>query len=139
MTSPTGRNPTWSRDELILALDLYLKHSGNPPQKHSSDIVKLSDTLNRLARQNGTVKSDRFRNCNGVYMKLMNFRRLDPVFSQEGKVGLERGGRLEEAIWEEFAPNPSACGEAAKKITNVLQSLTDTDTDMDTDPHPAGA
>jgi 5-methylcytosine-specific restriction protein A len=26
------RNPTWIRDELILALDLYLRYAGNPPR-----------------------------------------------------------------------------------------------------------
>jgi hypothetical protein len=26
------RNPTWVRDELILALDMYLGYAGNPPR-----------------------------------------------------------------------------------------------------------
>jgi len=29
------RNPAWVRDELILALDLYLRFAGNPPRKGS--------------------------------------------------------------------------------------------------------
>jgi hypothetical protein len=28
-----SRNPTWVRDELILALDMYLRSAGNPPGK----------------------------------------------------------------------------------------------------------
>src|SRR5438874_677420 len=40
-----ARNPTWARDELILALDMYLRCAGNPPGKESTDIVELSDTL----------------------------------------------------------------------------------------------
>ena len=39
---------------------------------------------------------NKFRNANGVYMKLMNFRRLDPNY--KGK-GLERGNRDEEVVW----------------------------------------
>jgi hypothetical protein len=45
-----GRNPPWVRDELIVALDMYLRHAGNPPGKNSSEIADLSGTLNRLAR-----------------------------------------------------------------------------------------
>jgi len=47
------RNPTWVRDELILALDLYLRYGGNPPRKGSPDIDELSETLNRLGRYLG--------------------------------------------------------------------------------------
>ena len=64
------RNPTWSRDELILALDLYMRHN--------AEIVELSQTLNLLfgeQAQDATL----FRNRNGVYMKLANFRAVDPL------------------------------------------------------------
>jgi hypothetical protein len=73
------RNPTWVRDELIVALDTYLRYAGNPPSKESTEIADLSKTLNRLARYLGLTRADRFRNTNGVYMKLMNFRRFDPT------------------------------------------------------------
>jgi hypothetical protein len=76
------RNPTWMRDELILALDIYLRYAGNPPRKGSAEIDELSETLNRLGRYLGIATEDRFRNVNGVYMKLMNFRRFDPAFTQ---------------------------------------------------------
>ena len=36
------RNPSWSRDELILALDLYMRSKGNPPGKTAPEIVELS-------------------------------------------------------------------------------------------------
>src|SRR5271166_5792572 len=97
------RNPTWVRDELILALDMYLRFTGNPPRKGSAEIDELSETLNRLGRYLGIATRDRFRNVNGVYMKLMNYRRFDPAFTQAGKVGLSRGGKAEEDVWNEFA------------------------------------
>lgn len=34
-----GRNPTWTRDELILALDLYLRFRESPPSKNSDEIL----------------------------------------------------------------------------------------------------
>ena len=85
------------------ALDVYLRYSGNPPGKESAEMADLSATLNRLALYLGITKADRFRNTNGVYMKLMNFRRFDLTFKNAGKVGLSRGGKTEADIWKEFA------------------------------------
>jgi predicted HNH restriction endonuclease len=114
------RNPTWIRDELILALDLYLRYGGNPPRKGSPEIDELSETLNRLGRYLGIAREDRFRNVNGVYMKLMNFRRFDPVFTEVGKRGLSRGGQAEEEVWNEFASDPARCHAVAQTIRQAL-------------------
>lgn len=114
------RNPTWVRDELILALDLYLRHAGNPPQKGSTEIEELSATLNCLGRYLGIATEDRFRNVNGVYMKLMNFRRFDPVFKQTGRRGLSRGGQAEEEVWNEFTSDPERCHQVAQVICRAL-------------------
>jgi hypothetical protein len=79
-----ARNPTWSRDELILALDLYLRHRERLPDSDDAEIVELSHTLNSLfgERANDAVL---FRNRNGVYMKLANFRAVDPLHTSQGK------------------------------------------------------
>jgi len=116
------RNPTWARDELIVALDMYLRHAGNPPGKGSAEIADLSDTLNRLARYRGITQADRFRNTNGVYMKLMNFRRFDPAFTDAGKVGLSRGGKAEEDVWNEFASDPGRCHEVSEAIRAAVKN-----------------
>jgi hypothetical protein len=52
------RNPTWLRDELILALDVYLRYAGNPPPKGSAEIAELSETLNRLGRYLGIATGE---------------------------------------------------------------------------------
>jgi len=107
------RNPAWTRDELVVALDFYLGHRTATPGKQSQEIKDLSDALNGLSVHAVSERDARFRNPNGVYMKLMNFRRLDPEY--EG-VGLRRGARLEEDVWEEFAARPGLCREAATAI-----------------------
>jgi hypothetical protein len=38
---PNGRNPKWTRDELILALDLYLRTHPDPPDKTSKQVSEL--------------------------------------------------------------------------------------------------
>jgi len=121
------RNPTWVRDELILALDLYLRHEGNPPRS-SPEIEGLSQTLNRLGRYLGIATEDRFRNVNGVYMKLMNFRRFDPAFTEAGKRGLSRGGQAEEEVWDEFASDPERCHAVAQTMRQALADAQDGET-----------
>lgn len=127
----SGRNPTWLRDELILALDMYIQYAGNPPGKESAEIIQLSPTLNRLARYLGLTTADRFRNANGVYMKLMNFRRFDPVFTEAGKVGLSRGGKAEEDVWREFARDHARCHHVAGTIRDALERAPDDETIAD--------
>ena len=102
------RNPTWSREELILALDLYLR-GGFLDDRHP-DVVELSELLNRIAASTPTPT---FRNPNGVSMKLGNFRSLDP--SRTG-VGLPRIGRGDAAVWAEFANDRPRLAAEAREI-----------------------
>jgi 5-methylcytosine-specific restriction protein A len=115
-------NPDWARDEHILALDLYLQDRLHPPGKHSAAIAALSDELQLLARLlfPGVALSDTFRNANGVYMKLMNFRRLDPLHQAKGNAGLAHGSGDEQSVWDDFADSPEACASAAAAIRLLL-------------------
>jgi predicted HNH restriction endonuclease len=101
------RNPDWSREELILALDLYLRFRKAPPSKKSPEVAELSALLRRMAQAAGVSVSNTFRNANGVYMKLMNFRSVDPEYTADGKVGLSSGNNLERVVWNEFAERPA--------------------------------
>ena len=117
-----GSNPDWTRDELILALNVYLRHRPNPPDKASKEIVDLSTTLQKLGQRLFTPseRAESFRNANGVYMKLMNFRRLDPEYTSGGKKGLTRGAKGEEEVWAEFANDPGRCQAVAEAIIAAL-------------------
>lgn len=117
--SQEARNPTWSRDELILMLDLYVQFKGNPPGKTSKNILELSDLLNKMGAQIADRKAD-FRNPNGVYMKVMNFRRFDPIYISQGKKGLQRSGKLEEDVWHDFAADPRRLSETANAIRLIV-------------------
>jgi 5-methylcytosine-specific restriction enzyme A len=94
------KNPPWARDELILALDLYFRY---PPQHISHahpEVITLSHILNALPIHPVRPDARRFRNPNGVYMKLCNFLRLDPSYKG---TGLRGGGAEEEVVWQEYA------------------------------------
>ena len=82
------------------ALELYMRVNPVHTSDENPEIIALSETLNALPIHPHAEHGEKFRNANGVYMKLCNFLRLDPTYT--GK-GLQRGGKLEEAIWNEFA------------------------------------
>jgi len=63
------KNPPWSRDELILALELYFRVEPTHTSEKNPEIVELSRILNSLPIHIGTDKNPNFRNPNGVYMK----------------------------------------------------------------------
>ena len=115
-----SRNPVWSRDELILALDLYVRHRPSQPGPRHADVVALSNLLNRIGQLSGSARNAVYRNPNGVAMKLQNFRRLDP--DQEGK-GLKAGGRGEESVWNTFIDIPERLRATAAAIEASLPEL----------------
>lgn len=94
-------NPDWIRDEVILALDVYLEDKSTASNKHHPKVQELSSFLNSLAIFPSTVKDSKFRNPNGVSMKLSFFRQLDPEFKNKGLQS--SGGKLEEDVWKDFA------------------------------------
>jgi 5-methylcytosine-specific restriction protein A len=117
------QNPDWTRDELIIALNAYM-HVGSPfPAKDGKEILELSNVLNRLGEKlfPPNQRSETFRNLAGVYMKLMNFRRLDPAYTSQGKVGLTRGSAGEQEVWDEFYSNSARCEKVAKAIIDSLE------------------
>lgn len=124
VTEPTAaaRNPVWSRDELILALDLYVRHRPKFPDDKHPDVLALSRLLNRLAAITDAGGNRDFRNANGVSMKLQNFRRLDPT--QEGK-GLPGGGKGEKDVWAVFADDPKRLQATAAAIRGSVSALED--------------
>jgi 5-methylcytosine-specific restriction protein A len=107
------RNPPWQRDELILALDLYFKHNPLHISKSHPEVVALSKVLNALPIHADRPDAVKFRNPNGVYMKLCNFLPRDKSYSG---AGLRRGNALEEKIWDEFAGDKQALARAAGAI-----------------------
>ncbi|QCP51635.1 HNH endonuclease [Trinickia violacea] len=109
------------RDELILALELYLQHRASPPGKDSPEVAELSSLLNDMGCALGLDEPDTYRNPNGVYMKMMNFRRFDPEYTKEGKVGLTRGNKDEKKVWNEFASDSERLAIVCSAIKLAIQ------------------
>ena len=118
------RNPPWSRDELILALDLYHRHGGRDPGDTHPDVISLSALLREMAGGAGLVT---FRNPNGVAMKLMNFRSLDPSFTVGGGKGLASASKRDHEVWSEFFGNKQELAVAAEAIRQGVKAGLDAD------------
>jgi 5-methylcytosine-specific restriction protein A len=125
----TSANPDWTRDEIILALDLYTRFGGNPPGKGSAEVQGLSRLLRRFHRLVGTPETPTLRNANGVYMKLMNLRRLDTRFQASG---LSAGSKLEKEVWDEFQSDPTRLHRTAKAIEQTILREAEGPTDLTT-------
>ncbi|GAO39223.1 hypothetical protein SCH01S_28_00820 [Sphingomonas changbaiensis NBRC 104936] len=120
--SANERGPKWTREELILALELYMRNRRSPPGKGSAEVAELSQVLNLLALATGVARTAKYRNRNGVYLKMMNFRRFDPQYTSSGRTGMARGGKLEEPIWTEFANRLPELRRAAALIRGSVQN-----------------
>lgn len=115
------RNPAWNRDELILALDLYMTNPASPPGKGSLAVATLSDLLNKMHRLNGVNASGTLRNENRVYLKMMNLRALNPAFTILGKVGMQSGGALEKVVWADYAGRRNDLVADARAIREAVE------------------
>jgi 5-methylcytosine-specific restriction enzyme A len=116
------KNPTWVRDELILALELYFRLGLKGIDETHPEIASLSDLLNELPVHPAGTKDAKFRNPTGVQMKLRNFMRFDTKY---GGRGLQRGGKLEGDVWSEFATDRSrlqATAQAIRKAYDLFAS-----------------
>lgn len=93
------RNPDWTRDELILALDLFVREGRKQLEPQHPKVIELSKTLNSLGIHGTDGRTSSFRNPQGVSMKLGNILSLDPEYKG---AGLSRGAKLDREVWDEF-------------------------------------
>lgn len=111
VVKPRGKNPAWATDELVLALDLYLREG----LLDSGDlqVIELSRLLNSLPIHTTRPDAEKFRNPNGVALKLANFAALDPSHSG---VGMKSVGKGDKEVWERFGSNADALHDLAGQI-----------------------
>lgn len=94
-------NPKWTRDESILALNLFHRVGGRVPEPEDAQVIALSERLRTLPVHREADKRASFRNPAGVALKLQNIRQL-----ATGR-GLANASAMDRSVWEEFGSNPS--------------------------------
>jgi putative restriction endonuclease len=81
----------WSRNEHIVAFNLYCKIPFPKINANNKEVIALSAIIGRSAAS--------------VAMKLANFARLDPALKARNISGLSQGAKGEEEVWKEFSEN----------------------------------
>lgn len=109
---PHASSVKWTREHLLVALNLYCKlpfgklHRGNPI------IVETAQKMGRTA--------------NSLAMKLCNFASFDPVLQARNVKGLPGASRQDRAIWDEFHTRISLLGEESEQLLHDLFTKDDT-------------
>lgn len=115
-----SRNPPWAEQELILALDLYLRAGlvgdSNP------GVTDLSHVLNNLTVHSERPDAERFRSPNAVALKLANFAALDPNY---GGRGMTRGSKRDAKVWDRYASDEDTLAATAAAIREGREPSTE--------------
>ncbi len=89
----------WTRDELLIALNLYHKLTFGQMHARQLAIIALAEKMGRGA--------------NSLAMKLCNLASLDPALKMRGIKGLSGASSLDRRVWAEFHGNlPEAVPES---------------------------
>src|SRR5258708_12641612 len=78
----------WTREELIVAFNLYCKIPFGRIHIRNPLVIELAGAIGRTP--------------SSVSWKLANFARLDPALKKRNVVGASHGAKAEVEIWEEF-------------------------------------
>lgn len=100
---PPSRNGTaWSREEMILAFNLYCQIPFGQIHSHNPRIVELATLLGRTP--------------NSIALRLTNYASCDPALQARGVRGMRGGGKGVAAIWEEFAGAPEELAYESERL-----------------------
>lgn len=113
------RNPKWHRDEIILALDLYFSNARGSINSSNPKIQELSELLNSLPLFPNRPDAKRFRNENGVALKLGNFLSFDPKYNG---VGMKGGSTLDKIVFDEFKDDLTRLHNIANQIKLIASN-----------------
>lgn len=78
----------WTKEELILAFNLYLKTPFGKMHSTNKDVIHLANLIGRTP--------------NSIALRLVNFASVDPVLKARGIKGMDGGTKIVQPIWDEF-------------------------------------
>lgn len=118
MAKTTGwGNPKWTREETILALELYHKSANTVPGPNDPRVVQLSELLRRNPVHAQDARKPSFRNPDGVGLKLQNIKQAATGH------GLGIKSKMDQAIWDELGNRPADVRKLAGFIRSAIAEL----------------
>lgn len=104
-------SPNWTREELILTFNLYLKLPFGKMHKGNDQVKKLASILGR-------------RTPDSVAIRLTNFASVDPYHQQRGIKGMGGGYKQVKPVWDEFINNQENLVFESERILAQYQHKT---------------
>lgn len=101
-------NRLWTREELIMAFNLYCKLPFGQIDQRNTAVIALANVLGRTPAS--------------LAWKLANFVRLDPALQARGIKGASHGSKGEVEVWNEFNDNWDSLAFESERL---LAKLTD--------------
>ena len=101
----------WTRNELLIAFNLYCKTPFGRLHRNNPDVIQLASVIGRTP--------------SAVAMKLVNFASLDPAHQRRNVSGLRNVSRLDREIFEEFSLNWEALAFESEQALARLATPTD--------------
>ncbi|AKQ47008.1 restriction endonuclease [Rufibacter radiotolerans] len=81
----------WTREELILAINLYCKLPFGKLHRNNPEVIRLAELIGRTS--------------SSVAYKLVNFASLDPSLQDRGIKGAQNTSKLDREVWNQFYHN----------------------------------
>lgn len=97
-----ARTDVWTREQLIMALNVYCKIPFKDVKESHPIIQKYAPLIGRTTT--------------ALKMKVGNFGRFDPVLRAKGIVGLSNGSKADEVIWNEFWGNSEKLAYESERL-----------------------
>ncbi len=100
----------WTRDELILAVNLYCKLPFGRLHRLNPEVINLANLIGRTS--------------SSVAYKLVNFASLDPSLKARGIKGASNASNLDKEIWKEFINHWDELPFESEKLLAKLEKTT---------------
>lgn len=100
----------WTRDELILAINLYCKLPFGRLHQTNPDVIRLAELIGRTP--------------GSVAFKLVNFASLDPSLQARGIRGAANASKLDKEVWNEFYSNWDSLPFESEKLLAKMENTT---------------
>lgn len=100
----------WTREELILAINLYWKMEFGKIHERNPEIQKFANFIGRTP--------------GSVVFKLGNFGSFDPSLQERGVGGLKNTSKLDKEIWNEFFGNLEDLSFESEKLRAQFENKT---------------
>ena len=92
----------WTKDELILAINLYCKLPFGKMHGRNPEIIQLANFIGRTP--------------SSIALKLGNFASFDPTLKERGIKGASNASKLDKQVWDEFYNNWDAALIESEKL-----------------------